>query len=286
MHSKFAAVALAVLLVAGSWWWISREPPRGLPEQEAGDSQPERSSGKSSPPNPSGHPTDPQGSVLQIEVAGSDSSPKIVDSLERQESSSRPSAVNAYDRGASSGGEKGGEGEHTEFGRFKRQLAALRAFSQETVRGDAIDVDGAGLNSDDVDRFDLDRDNAVLPWEVERARRLVERAERHPIKNDLGDGEYPVERGDYKRPEREFDTIDTNRDGLMDIDEYYSFLLVTERTTNRLDADGNGLISRDESGLSDNAFAPLDRDGSGFLMGWEMRRAIALGALGQDSAAD
>jgi len=154
------------------------------------------------------------------------------------------------------------------------------------VRGDAIDVDGAGLNSDDVDLLDLDRDNAILPWELERARRLVERAEQHPVKNDLGDGAYPVARGDYRRPEWEFDAVDTNRDGLMDVGEYYSFLLLTERTTLRLDANGDRQISRDESGLSDDAFAPFDRDGSGFLMGWEMRRAIALGALGQDSAAD
>lgn len=194
--------------------------------------------------------------------------------------------MKADDRGASTGGEQGRGAEHTGFGRFKRQLAALSAFSKETVRGDAIDVDGAGLNSDDVDLLDLDRDNAILPWELERARRLVERAEQHPVKNDLGDGAYPVARGDYRRPEWEFDAVDTNRDGLMDVGEYYSFLLLTERTTLRLDANGDRQISRDESGLSDDAFAPLDRDGSGFLMGWEMRRAIALGALGQDSAAD
>lgn len=286
MRSKLAGIALAVLLVAGSWWWISREPARGLPEEAAGASQPDLSSEKPSPPHPSGHPTDPQSGVLQIEVAGSDSSRRIGASLERQASSSRARAVKADDRGASTGGEQGQGAEHTEFGRFKRQLAALRAFSKETVRGDAIDVDGAGLNSDDVDLLDLDQDNAILPWELERARRLVERAEQHPIKNDLGDGAYPVARGDYRRPEWEFDAVDTNRDGLMDVGEYYSFLLLTERTILRLDADGDQQISRDESGLSDDAFAPLDRDGSGFLMGWEMRRAMALGALGQDSAAD
>jgi len=279
MHSKFAVVALAVLLVAGSWWWISREPPRGLPEQEAGDSQPERSSVKSSPPNPSANQPSRQNGVPQMEVARSDSPPKIVDSLERQESPSRPSAVNAYDRGASSSGEQGGEGEHTESGRFKQQLTSLLALSKEAVSGYAIDVDGAGLSSDDVDRLDIDGDNAVLPWELERAGQLVQRAEYHAAINDLGDGEYPVERGDYRRPEREFDSIDTNRDGLMDIDEYHSFLVVTERTTNRLDADGDHMISRDESGLSGNEFAPLDRDDSGSLKAWEMRRAIAHGAF-------
>ena len=35
MRSKLAGISLAVLLVAGSWWWISLEPARGLPEEAA-----------------------------------------------------------------------------------------------------------------------------------------------------------------------------------------------------------------------------------------------------------
>jgi hypothetical protein len=272
MHSKFAVVVLVVLLVAGSWWWISREPPSGLSErEEAGDSSPERSSGKQSAARQNGVPPS--------EVARPDSSARIGASLERKDSSDRLYAVNSSDRGASSGVESGVGGEHTEFGNFKRRLASSRAFSRETARGDTIDVDAAGLSPDDVDRLDLDQDNAILAWELERARRRVERAEHHPVKNDLGDGEYPVERGDYRRPEWEFDTVDTNRDGLMAVDEYYSFLVITEKTTLRLDIDGDQRISRDEAGLSNDEFAPLDRDGSGSLKAWEIRRAVAQGAL-------
>ena len=288
MRSKFAGVALVVLLVTGSWWWIAREPPRELARAEVGDSQPELSSPKPSPANPSGDQTAQiarESRGPEIEVARPDSSRKTGTAFERQESSNRRRAINAYDRRTSSGGE-GGEAEHTEFNRFKQTLVALSVVSQETVTGDPIDADRAGLDSDDVDRLDLDRDHAILSWELETVQRLVEQAERFPVKNDLLDGAYPVERGDYRRPEWEFDTVDTNRDDRIDVEEYYSFILDAEKTSLLLDANGDRRISRDESGLSEDGFAPLDRDGSGFLKTWEIRRAIARGELDRDSVAD
>ena len=47
----------------------------------------------------------------------------------------------------------------------------------------------------------------------------------------------------------------------------------------KLDVDGNRKISRGESGLSAEEFSFLDLDDSGSLKAWEIRRAVALGAL-------
>ena len=188
------------------------------------------------------------------------------------------------DEGDQNGAVDDSEGAHgsEEFGRFKQKLGALRDIARETPGDDPIEPDAAGLSPEDVDRLDLDGDEAISPWELERSQRLVERAERHPVKNDVYDGAYPVERGDYARPEWEFDAIDTNRDDLMDVEEYYSFLFEAERTSHLLDTNGDGYISPDESGLAEAEFAPLDRDGSGFLMPWEMRQGVALGAFDGD----
>ena len=94
------------------------------------------------------------------------------------------------DEGDQNGAVDDREGAHgsEEFGRFKQKLVALRDSVRETPGGDPIEPDAAGLNPEDVDRLDLDGDWAISPWELERARRLVERAERHPVKNDVGDG--------------------------------------------------------------------------------------------------
>ena len=159
------------------------------------------------------------------------------------------------------------------------RLRKLLDSAKEAPEGDPIEPDAADLTPEEVDDLDLDGDQEVQPWEIERARRRLERAELHPLKNDLGDGEYPIERGEYRRLESEFDAVDTNGDDLIEVDEYYEFLGEVDQITLLLDRNGDREISRDESRLSEGEFAPLDLDDSGSLKPWEIRRAVALGAL-------
>ncbi len=186
--------------------------------------------------------------------------------------------MDAGDRGGAFDDNDGALGSE-DFDRFKQLVDALSDSSQGTPGGDPIELDAARLHPEDVDRLDLDGDRLISPWEIERARQRFERAEFHPVKNDLGDGEYPVERGEYRRPEEEFDAVDTNGDREIDAPEYYEFLREIDLITVALDVDGDGNISRDESGLSKSDFAPLDRDNNGHLKPWEIRLAVALGAL-------
>ena len=290
MHSKVTVVASVVLLVAGSWWWIARDTPRGLSEAEEavglgegrherrGDSQPELSSRKPSPPRPSGSWTVPESGAPETEIALLDSSRRTEELFEWQESSGGPRALDAGDRGGAVDDSEGAGGSE-DFVRFKQLLGELIDSSQETPGDQPIEPDAAGLYPEDVDRLDLDGDRMISPWEIERARRRLKRVAFHPVKNDLGDGAFPVERGQYRRPEWEFDAVDTNRDGHMDADEYYSFLVDVDEISFHLDADGDRQISRNESGLTEDEFATLDTDDSGSLKPWEIQRAVALGAL-------
>jgi len=309
VRSTVLIAASAMLLVAASLWWIARDAPRALPaaeeaagvgparHEERGEAQPKLSSPKPAPPDPRGSQALRESEAPEAEVARSnsartdsaqrDSAPTGGAPFEPQDSSSWPRAVNAPDRGTSEkGGEEGRENaEQDDFGSFRQRVDSLRAIFTENAGGEPIDPDSAGLSQDDVDRLDLDRDRFISSWELEKARQLAERAEDHPVRSDRGDGEYPIERGEYSRRGWEFDAIDTNRDDLVDVDEYYSFLFDTATLTLLLDEDGDRQISNYESRLPEDEFRALDVDESGLLKGWEMRRAVALGALDRDSVA-
>ena len=291
MHSKVTVVASVVLLVAGSWWWMAQDPPLGLPEAEEAlgvggerheqraDSKQELSSRKPSPPNPSRTRTVMENEALESEVARS-RSPTLGTpvTLEGREPAIRAGAVDAGDRGGAVDDSEGAGGSE-DFVRFKQLLGELIDSFQETPGDDPIEPDAAGLYPEDVDRLDLDGDRMISPWEIERARRRLERAEFHPVRNDLGDGAFPVERGEYRRPEWEFDAVDANGDGLIDVEEYYEFLVDVDEISLHLDADGDRQISRYESGLTEDEFATLNLDDSGSLQPWEIHRAVLLGAL-------
>jgi hypothetical protein len=286
MRSKFAGIVAAGLVSGLAWFWIARDTPHGLPEagnatgtgterqEQLADSKRALSSRKPSPPNPSRGRTapEPEGAWSPSPSRGTEVA------LERRESARRARAVDAGDRGGAVDDSEAARGSEN-IARIKQLLEALRDGSRETPGGDPIEPDAADLSPEDVDRLDLDGDREISPWEQERARRLLQRAEHHPVRYDLGDGAYPVERGDYGRQEWEFDAVDTNQDDLMDADEFYTFLIETERISLFLDTDGDRHISRDESGLSQQDFAPLDIDDSGSLKAWEIRRAVALGIL-------
>jgi hypothetical protein len=186
--------------------------------------------------------------------------------------------VYARDPGGGAPDDRGTHGSER-FEQLKRLVETLRKSSQMAPGDDLSESDAPYLNSDDLDRLDVDQDHEVSPWEVNKDKQRIKRAGNHPLMNDLGDGAYPVDRGEYRRPDEEFDSIDTDGDDELDVDEYYAFLVDVDRITFDLDVNGDRSISRDESGLSEGDFAPLDRDDSGELQPWEIRRAIALKAL-------
>ena len=221
MNSKVAVVASVAILVAGSWWWIARDSAPGLPEAEdatgvgeerherRADSKREASSRKPSPPDPSRRRTAPESGSLESEVPRSGSrSEGIGVTLEGRERGRRARAVDAGDPGeAVHDGENAGGSE--ELGRSGQKLGALGDGSHETPGDDPIEPDAAELSPEDLERIDLDGDGALSAWELATARRLRDLAERYPVKNDLYDGAYPVEREDYAKREQEFDWIDT-----------------------------------------------------------------------------
>jgi hypothetical protein len=283
MRSKFAIVMVAALVSGLAWSWFARESPRIPSEADRAarvaeerherrtDSTRDLSPPKAAPPTPSGERT-----PREPRVARSPSTSRANELvLERRLPARRAPAVAAEDRGGAVDDHEVEPGSE-EVARIRQLLKALRGDSRETP-GDALDA--AELSPEDVDRLDLDGNREIDPWEQEQVQRLLERAELHPRSNDRGDGAYPVDREDYGREKWEFDAVDTNQDSLMDLDEYHAFLVETERVSVFFDTDGDRKISFDESGFSADDFAPLDRDDSGDLKGWEIRRAVAQGAL-------
>lgn len=286
MRAKIAVIVSALLTLGLSWLWISLDTPHDLPEAEHaigedGEQHEQRdlSSRKPSPPNAGRMRTAPESGALESQGARSRSASRRTRvSIEGREPARRARAEDAGDRGGAFDDNDAALGSE-DFDRFKQLVDALSDSSGETPGGDPIERDAARLHPGDVDRLDLDGDRVISPWEIERARQRLARVEFHPVKNDLGDGEYPVERGEYRRPEEEFDAVDTNGDDEFGPREYYELLLEVDLITVALDVDGDGNISRDESGLSKSDFAPLDRDHSGHLKPWEIRLAVLQGAL-------
>ena len=296
---KVAVVASALLGAAVLWLCIAPDPQPGLPEArevtDAGGARPEGrrdSPGEPSPRRssaPGASRTPRERGASAREVARSES-PGTIGSREVRETSSGGSGAQARDPGRSletanrdrsrnRNRNRESDSESEEFGRFTQQLALLDAASRDTARGDPIDADEAGLSADDVGRIDLDGDGDIAHWELDRTGKLAGLAEEHAVRNDLDDGAYPIDRRDYKRMDWEFVGVDTNQDGQMDVEEYYSFVFDSTKLTVLLDSDGDWRISPGESGLSADDFAALDRDRSGSLKLGEVRRAIALGVL-------
>ncbi|MBW2289184.1 MAG: hypothetical protein JRG80_03525 [Deltaproteobacteria bacterium] len=300
MRSKFALIATAALVSGFAWSWIVRDTPQVLPEAEDATegarerleqqaaSKRELSRRRASPPNPS-----PERKAAEQEVARSLSPVRESEvPRERRESPRRAPAVDAEERSGGIDDDEIAPGSEEERSRgiddgeiapgseevthIKELLEVLRNDSWQTPGGE---LDTTDLSPEDIDRLDLDEDREISDWEQEQALRLLERAENHPLKNDRNDRSYPVERENYRGRDSDFDAVDTNEDDVMDADEYHAFLVDAERLSVFLDTDGDRHISHEESGLSADDFAPLDRDDSGDLRPWEIRRAFALGAF-------
>jgi hypothetical protein len=291
MRGKATAIAYVLLALGLSWFWISADTPHDLPgaeyaTEEGGerhepraDSKQELSSRKPFPPRPGRTRAVPESGVLGSEAPRSRSTwRRFRATPERDGSASGALAVDAGNGGSAVDDEEAAR-RSEEFDRFKQLVEELRESFQEVPGGDPLASDAAGLDPEDVGRLDLDGDGVISAWEIEKARRRLERAELHPERFDRGDAAYPIGREEYARSEDEFYAVDRNRDDEFDAAEYYEFLVHVDRITLSLDRDGDRAISRDESRLSEYEFAPLDVDGSGDLQRWEMRRAIALEAF-------
>jgi hypothetical protein len=282
LHSKPVGIVVAAIIVSLAWLWITRDSPQSLAEPKdtsAAGSEPREPGDQSkraltSPRNPL-----PEGA--SGERAGSE--PRGV----RPRAPSRETGA-ARARGASAGDtqaetpsrtadtrepERGREG----IDRIEKLLEALRAGSRPG--GEPFELDTLDLHPDDLARLDLDQDSELAPWELIRAEQLIDLTDHYPVRGDLHDDSYPMERRDYNREEWEFDAVDANRDDRIDADEYHALVVEAEKVSRRLDSDGDRYIDRSESGLSENEFEPLDFNDSGTLKDYEIRRAVALGVL-------
>lgn len=264
------AIASAALLLGVGWLWLASDAPS--PPAESGS---ERSSNATESPPSAPRPV----REASRDIRNSASAIR----RDAQEANARKT------RAANAGGpgESGNEGLEHDASDLKKRLEELHeiARAQGVARSAPIDTGGEGPSPDDLARFDLDADGAVAPWELDRVKQLLERAERHPVANDQGDGAYPIDAQSYGRTDWEFEAIDANRDGLIELDEFYSLLFDSLQQSIILDRDGDNGVSLDESGLGRDRFEAVDRDGSGSLKTWEIRQAMARGIWGRRPAA-
>ena len=128
-----------------------------------------------------------------------------------------------------------------------------------------------------MERTDLDLDDEIAPWEIEKTRRLDKRAENYPRRNDNGDGAYPIEQSESPMPEDSFDNIDANGDDQLDKDEYYMHLVRSEAIFMQHDENGDRKISHGESGLSASEFENHDSNHNNTLNDLEWQKVVAAG---------
>ncbi|HIK84076.1 MAG TPA: hypothetical protein EYG08_03090 [Myxococcales bacterium] len=280
---------LATSFVVGSLWWVTRDTPDGRTQSAVGQQGAEFSSPNSAESDRIESPVimKPPHSENELEAMERANSRSRIRGLSgRQNSLDRRGAVDRPNLESDRSAETEGELRILGHESSSQLLNTLRKIARGEEWVGSIDWDRTALNSEELRSLDLDQDGFVAESEVEKALKLVERAERFPVNSDFVDGSYPIERENSRRPEWEFEVVDTNRDDRIEIEEYLSFLLVAESTKARLDGDGDLNVSFEESGLSADEFAPLDRDGDRTLRYSEIRRAIAFGAFDQSPAAE
>ena len=301
MISKVEVIAVAVVLsvvilfVSSSWWNEGEGNCDGVTPQEVseskeaagvdqtqrerrGDSQSELSSPESSETYQDGESRNDRRSsrTSAREVARSGSARRTDTSSDRQESSRKRRAEDDWDRDDWDR-EDSSEDERKDSRRGLLPTGSPPSDSDETVGDDPIDAD---LDEENPLKKDLDEDGEEELWEKKRTEQLQERAEGIPARHDSGDGEYPIERENYYGKldaKREFDFIDKNEDGIMEQEEYYDFLITTEKAIVYLDDSGDGRIDFDESGLSQDDFSFFDRNSSDDLSPTEMQKPVIEG---------
>jgi hypothetical protein len=301
MPSKIEATALAVLLVVGFWWWSAGDPASELPKTK--ESSGERPAAgepldKAQPP----HATQGPSATSRIEsgidadrrmsasgtghakTAGAVDENIDTPSQERISSQSSTSTGKGQDsnertRNPSGTDKKNSGGDVGPVGPDDPLLGLPLALLDEMPgEGDAVDPEDLPPTEDELAQMDVDGDDEISQWELDRTAARESRVKNHPVKNDEGDGEYPIELENYRKPHI-FDAIDTNRDGLMDEPEYRAFLFNADGVLTVRDANQDNMLSVDESGLSQEAFDALDGDRSETLEIRELRDAVALGDI-------
>ena len=292
MRIALAGIVFAALLLVLSWLWAapeaSHEPSRAE-VVETGAARPKPSvAPKQSTRSPARGPLDdrrarrPLEARLEAPVPVESATARARRTLEQRAPARETRVGDLPDRGRA-GKDTSKRGHEA----FKQRLSWLGETSraQKIAPRDPIDTSGADLNSDELASIDLDGDDQTQGWEVTALEQLLDRTERHPLKNDTDDAAYPIDLESYPRA-WEFEAIDTNGDGWMAESEYYSFLFDTLQDSHLLDTDGDRRVNLRESGLSKDQFEAIDRDESGSLKVWEIRQAVGLGAWERPSPSE
>ena len=305
MISKVEVVAVVVVLsvvilfVSSSWWNEGEGNGDGVTPQEVSESSESKEaagvdptrrerrgdskSGLSSPESSEsyqdgGNRNGRRSRASEREVARSGSARRTDTWSDRQDSSRNRRAEDDWDRDDwDREGSSEDERKDSRHGLLPTDSPPSDSDSDETVGDDPIDAD---LDEGNPLKKDLDEDGEEELWEKKRTEQLQERAEGIPARHDSGDGEYPIERENYygkRDAKEEFDFIDKNEDGIMEQEEYYNFLITTEKVIVYLDDNGDRRIDLDESGLSQDDFSYFDRNSSDDLSPTEMQKPVIEG---------
>jgi hypothetical protein len=283
-------VASVVFLAIGSRLWAPSWTPTGPLGWSAGASDPatdepvgndgrkispEHSSSKTSGANQSGSRTGSEAGALGSDLPGRDNASTTGANSEFEGSPSPGRTTHERDRKNSS--DRGETGEQDQTGRGDSSPALPSGLPSGISGADPSGPDAAGPTLEELERTDLDLDEEISPWEIEKTRRLDRRAENYPRRNDNGDGAYPIEQNESPMSEDSFDNIDTNGDDQLDKDEYYMHLVRSEANFMQHDKNGNGQISHGESKLSTSEFKNHDTNHNNTLSDLEWQKVVAAG---------
>jgi Ca2+-binding EF-hand superfamily protein len=167
-----------------------------------------------------------------------------------------------------------------ELGKSRR---AERMIQNRDVDGDgALSVDEMGISEEAFAKLDANEDGLLDQSELESGLPELGKtiwAERM-IQDKDADGDGVLSVDEMGIPEETFARLDANEDGLLDQSELESHLpevneaLRAQRMMQNMDTDGDGALSVDEMGISEEAFVKLDANEDGLLDQGELESGL------------
>jgi Ca2+-binding EF-hand superfamily protein len=158
-----------------------------------------------------------------------------------------------------------------------------RIIQDKDADGDgALSVDEMGISEEAFAKLDANEDGLLDQSELESGLPELGKtiwAERM-IQDKDADGDGVLSVDEMGIPEETFARLDANEDGLLDQSELESHLpevneaLRAQRMMQNMDTDGDGALSVDEMGISEEAFVKLDANEDGLLDQGELESGL------------